>query len=331
MRRPQGFDNSTSGGRNAPAEQAPSVTPPVVGARRNGRSRPKRSRQPGGDTTTAPIPVAPGPEAAAPPSAAAPPRRPPRSPGASIRIRLRDARRERKRYEREEIRRFTRRARHRRTLWLSALGAVVLVVVAALLVSVSPLMALRTIKVSGTQRVDAAAVRRSLHGQLGTPMPFLDSAAIKADLAEFPLIRSYSTEVHPPGTLIVRVVERQPVGVVKSGSHYALVDPAGVVISRFDQRPAGHPLIAARPGTAGFSAAARVLQSLPSALAGTVDTATATTEDDVSFTLLGSGATVVWGSADKSGLKATILADLLTSAPHAHVYDLSSPHNVVTR
>ena len=45
----------------------------------------------------------------------------------------------------------------------------------------------------------------------------LDDDRITRELAAFPLIRSYTTETVPPGTLAVRIVERQPIGVVESG------------------------------------------------------------------------------------------------------------------
>ncbi|MGH1551067.1 hypothetical protein ACRAWB_18585 [Leifsonia poae] len=50
----------------------------------------------------------------------------------------------------------------------------------------------------------------------------------------------------------------------------------------------------------------------------------------MSFTLRGSRATVVWGSAENSSLKAADLAALLKSAPDAGRYDVSSPHSVTT-
>lgn len=294
------------------------------------RQQAERQRAGEPDAVTAPIPL-PGiahPESAKPvPEDPAPKGADPRS----VRARLRGARRERKRFERGEVRRFTRRARHRRILWLGAAGVVVALVLGVLLVSFSPLMALRTIEVQGASKVDASAVKKALDSQLGRPLPLIDTGAITSELAAFPLIRSFTTEVHPPSTLLVRIVERTPVGVLKVGSKYTVVDPAGVVISTYPDRPAGYPLITPAEGSAGFTAVATVLQSLPATVLSKVNTATATTADDVSFTLLSSGATVVWGSADQSSLKAAVLADLLVKAPHARTYDLSSPHNAVTR
>lgn len=249
---------------------------------------------------------------------------------------LRAARKERARVERGEVRRFTKRSRRRRMIWLGALGTLVLLVIAVAVTAFSPLMALRTIDVTGTSRIDAAAVKKALDGQLGRPLPLVDQSSIRTDLAAFPLIRSYSVESHPPNTIVVRIVERQPIGVVSVGGKFAVVDAAKVTIQTSDQRPDGFPLIKASgsaedaDATSGFAAAASVLSALPPALLAQVDTITAATRDDVSFTLRGSGATVGWGSADDSDLKAAALAALLKSVPGAGRYDVSSPHSVTT-
>ncbi|HEY2556286.1 MAG TPA: FtsQ-type POTRA domain-containing protein [Diaminobutyricibacter sp.] len=256
-----------------------------------------------------------------------------------IRRALRRARKERARVERGEVRRFTKRSRRRRMAWLGAAGTAAFLVIAVTLTAFSPLMALRTIEVVGTSRVKAADVTAALKDQLGRPLPLVDFNAIRADLAAFPLIRSFSTESHPPSTLIVRIVERVPIGVITDGKTFRLVDAAKVTISQSASRPAGFPVIHASgpAGTtdaqSGFDAAVAVLQALPAHLLGSVDTITAATRDDVTFTLLGSGARVIWGSPDQSDLKAADLAAIMKSAgaSSGSVFDVSSPHSVVRK
>jgi cell division protein FtsQ len=257
----------------------------------------------------------------------------------SARAQLRDARRKRKRFERSEVRRFTKRSRRRRLAWLSALAVLAALVLGVTLTAFSPLMALRTIQVQGTQRISASAIQTALAGQLGRPLPLVDFGAIAKDLGAFPLIRSYSTESHPPDTLVVRIVERKPVAVTQVGSKFLLVDPAGVTISSSPDRPAGYPLVqpAGATGSAawksGFAAAVAVLQVLPAGLLSKVDVVTAATTDDVTFTLAGGGPKVVWGSADQSDLKAVDLARIMAAPGLGRIteYDVSSPHTVVTR
>lgn len=325
MKRPQGFDRSA---QPAPPRAQPAPQRPEPEPRREPEARVR--------TVTEPIPLV-RPEE--PPAGAAPGRHEPyeRLPSnREISKALRQARRERARLERGEVRRFTKRSRRRRLAWLSAAAVLVVLVLSVVLVAFSPLMALKHIQVVGTSRLDAATVARSLDDQLGRPLPLLDQAAISSDLARFPLIRTYSVESHPPDTLIVRVVERVPLGVVRAGSAYTLVDAAKVPISSSAQRPAGYPLIEASGASAesdagsGFAAVASVLSALPASVLAQVDTITAKTKDDVTFTLRGRQATVVWGSADDSDLKAADLAALLKSAGSASRYDVSSPHSVTT-
>lgn len=375
MKRPQGFDRSQAGPQTRPADSAVStragsdrtaadddaITAPIPIAvesgksARSGAASPDRSDIPSADAAgpwwTRPRAedterATPGSATAAGPITAGPAtetqRTEPVGPfgrlpsNREIDRALRAARKERARVERGEVRRFTKRSRRRRMIWLGALGTLVLLVVAVAVTAFSPLMALRTIDVTGTSRIDAAAVKKALDGQLGRPLPLVDQSSIRTDLAAFPLIRSYSVESHPPNTIVVRIVERQPIGVVSVGGKFAVVDAAKVTIQTSDQRPDGFPLIKASgsaedaDATSGFAAAASVLSALPPALLAQVDTITAATRDDVSFTLRGSGATVGWGSADDSDLKAAALAALLKSVPGAGRYDVSSPHSVTT-
>jgi cell division protein FtsQ len=252
----------------------------------------------------------------------------------AARKRLRAARRARKQYERNEVRRFTSRSRRRRNLWLGAIGTVAALVAFVLVGVYSPLMALRTIEVTGTNRIPAAEITAALDGQLGTPLPLLDFADVKQELSEFTLIRSYVTESRPPDTLVVRIVEREPVGAIASAAGFDLVDAAGVVITSGAARPDGYPMIEGAGGAsgAGFQSAVSVVAALPETIRSQLDTVTAATKDDVTLTL-GGGARVVWGNSERAEYKAVVLAALLVSHPVGSVteYDVSSPDSAVVR
>ncbi|MDJ0348511.1 FtsQ-type POTRA domain-containing protein [Cryobacterium sp. PH29-G1] len=247
---------------------------------------------------------------------------------------LRGAQRARKRFERAEVRRFTGRTRRRRTAWIVGVGSIVLTFGLIIGAAYSPLMALGTIEVVGTNRIPAGAVSAALADQLGTPLPLIDAAVVKSELSQFTLIQSYVTESRPPGTLVVRIVERVPVGVLAGPSGFDLVDAAGVVIESLPERSPGYPLIDAPGGvdSAGFKAAAAVLAVLPESMRTQLDTVTAVTTDDVTLSLLG-GERVVWGSPEKSEYKSVVLAALLIGHPSGTVneYDVSSPDSAVLR
>lgn len=245
------------------------------------------------------------------------------------------AARARRRVLRAEVRRFTVRARHRRAIWLSIAGALVLLVAGTFGIAYTPVFAVQTIRVVGTHELDAAKVEQSLKGILGTPLPLVDASAVKAALGEFPFVESYSLEARPPGELVVRIVERTPVGVVKSGSGYTLVDAAGVDLGTTAAVPPGQPLITASGGTGSetFRAVGQVIRSLPTQIRAQLSAAAASTPDDVTLTLAPTGTTVIWGSADDSARKALVLQKIMAAKPPGTVssYDVSSPDAVLVR
>lgn len=234
------------------------------------------------------------------------------------------------------MRRFTRRSRRRRLAVAGAAVTLLALVGGVAVVTLSPLMALDTIEVAGVERLDAEVVAEALDSHLGTPLALLDEQGIRDDLAVFPLIRSYSTEVIPPHTLVVRIVERAPIAAIERGAVVDLVDAAGVVVESSPERPEGIPLIAAEsadPQSLAFRSVAAVLTALPGELRATVDVIRASTRDDVVFSMTGVGHRVVWGSAERSEFKARVLAAALgaTNQSSPREYDVSAPESLVVR
>jgi len=248
----------------------------------------------------------------------------------------RKADRIRERYERAEVKRFTRRARRRRLGWVATFG--VLGTIGALVAAAvfSPILALREIRVAGTARLDPVVVAESLSGQLGTPLALIDEGRIREELAQYTAIRSYVTELVPPGTLVIHIVERSPLGLVATPDGFDMVDAAGVVLESSASRPTGLPLLRLDEvgiDGRGFSATAAVLIALPPDVLAQVDSITARTRDDVTLTLSATSQRVVWGSPADSDRKAAVLAALLGMFAGAGpgVYDVSAPGSAVFR
>lgn len=237
------------------------------------------------------------------------------------------ATRARRRALRSEIRRFTQRSRRRRIGWIVGAALALLVVGGSVGAAYSPLFAVQTITVEGTGALKPADVQKALAGQLGRPLALVDPSAVKAALVRFPLIETYRLEAHPPHDLVVRIVERTPVGVLQqSDGRFTVVDAAGVVLSTSEERPAGYALIEidGGTGTPAFSAVGTALRTLPAELRAQVDSAAASTPDDIVLQLAG-GAKIVWGSADQSAEKTLALQALMKANPGASSYDVSSP------
>ncbi|QEW00288.1 FtsQ-type POTRA domain-containing protein [Microbacterium caowuchunii] len=253
-------------------------------------------------------------------------------------VRMRDvwrAGRARRRALRAEVRRFTVRQRRRRMVWLGVAVSLVLLTVATVGAAYSPLFAVQRIQVVGNQQLGADEVAAALEGQVGTPLAAIDESAVKAALVQFPLVESYTLEARPPHDLIVRIVERTPIGVLSSASGYTLVDAAGVALATTPDAPEGHPLLDVTGGTGSraFEAAGTVMRALPPGLRGQVTAVTASTADDVTLTMGATNTRVVWGSAEESSLKALLLEKIMVTRPPdgVAVYDVSSSEAVVVR
>ncbi|MCT1479640.1 FtsQ-type POTRA domain-containing protein [Microbacterium sp. p3-SID336] len=236
------------------------------------------------------------------------------------------AARARRKALRAEIRRFTQRSRRRRIVWLSSIGAIVLLVGGSVAAAYSPLFAVERITVEGATSIDPAVIEAALSEQVGTPLALVDTSEVKAALLAFPLIETYSLEARPPHDLTVRIVERTPIGVVESSAGYTLVDAAGVALSTTTDPPPGQPVVDIEGGvdSTAFRSAGLVVRALPADIRAALTEVRASTADDVTLTL-STGLTVVWGSAEESGLKALALSAALVANPDAASIDVTSP------
>jgi len=236
---------------------------------------------------------------------------------------------------RAEIRRFTVRQRRRRAVWFGAAASVLLLALGTLGAAYSPLFGVEKITVVGAQQLAAGDVAAALSGQLGTPLPLVDESAVKAELVAFPLIETYALEARPPHELVVRIVERTPIGLIETRAGYTLVDAAGVALSTTATPSAGTPVLTITGGvdSDAFAAAGQVMRSLPDEIRAQVTGVAASTPDDVTLELGGTNTQVVWGSAEDSAEKALNLAKTMAARPPADVYtyDVSSPDVVVVR
>ena len=242
------------------------------------------------------------------------------------------AARARRKALRAEIRRFTQRSRRRRLVWWGSFGAVVALILGSVVAAYSPLFAIREITVAGVRSLDPAVVQTALEGQLGAPLALVDAGAVRSALSEFPMIESYALEARPPHELLVRIVERTPIGVIRSDDGFTLVDAAGVALATTPQRPDGQPELSISGGTdsAAFRSAGLVVRSLPAELRAQVTEVNASSADDVTLALQ-DGKTIVWGSERDSSEKALVLVALIKNAPDARNFDVSAPSVPVVR
>lgn len=230
---------------------------------------------------------------------------------------------------------FAARARARRRPSLRAVVAGVATVAVLLglawVMLASPLLTVREVGVTGTERLDPAHVRAALEPELGTPLARLDTGDLAERVEALPLVATADVLRSWPDGVEVRVVERQPVAVVAGPAGVTLVDGEGRRLMDAAEAPADLPELTPatdRAGADAVGAAVAVLEQMPPELRAQVATTDARTADSVTLTLR-TGQTVVWGGASQSQQKAEVLAVLLTQ--EADVYDVSAPRTPVLR
>ena len=237
--------------------------------------------------------------------------------------------------EKAEYRRFTQATRRRRITWAVSLGSVGVLLVSVVVLTLSPVFAFREVRVEGGDRVTSQAVADALSGLYGEPLARVSDDRVQVALEPLTLVQAFETRIEPPGTLVVTIVERKPLGAVASGQGFAVVDAAGVTLWEDAALPAGLPriLVAADSDSPSFTAITRVLRVLPDEILIQVEGITATTLDDVRFTIRGSSNEVVWGSSERSPEKARVLRAALVAldAEQSRVIDVTTPDSVVVR
>lgn len=237
------------------------------------------------------------------------------------------------RAEVREERRFTegprRQRRVRLTITASVLGFIAMVAGIVL----SPLMTLTDIVISGRDTVPEEVVMGAVSDQIGTPLALIDYDAIASKLGSVVRVQSFSTELRPPHTLVVRIVERTPIGAVQSAEGWDVLDAAGVVMETTPTAPEFVPILDVDGvDSPGFAAAVKALNALPPKLRADVATISAATRDSVRFVLRGVTHEIRWGSDEQSTLKAAVLARALGIAKSkggTYVIDVSAPDTLI--
>jgi cell division protein FtsQ len=237
--------------------------------------------------------------------------------------------------QRTEYRRFTAATRHRRVVWGVSVGSIGLVAGLTAVLVLSPALAFQKLEVDGTDLVSDEEIAAALQPLYGEPLARVTAERVAEAFAPMTLIQAFTTRIQPPNTLVVTIIERQPVGYVAGGSGFDVVDAVGVVLWSDQEAPNDMPHILVSPDSESpsFVAVSRVLLALPGDIQAQVEGITATTLDDVRFTIRDRDHEVVWGSAERSVEKARVLGPSLRAAGavEPRIIDVTTPDSVVIR
>lgn len=207
-------------------------------------------------------------------------------------------------------------------LWTVLLA--VLFVGLGLLLYFTPIMAARSIVVTGVGAVTQEEIVEAAAVKEGTPLLQVDTDDVAERVATIRRIATARVQREYPSTLRITVVERVPV-VVKDfpdGPH--MFDKDGVDFAVGPPPPNLPYLDADNPGPSdpATKAALEVMTALRPEVAGQVARVSAPSVASITLTLV-DGREVVWGTTDRTEEKAQKLAALLTQP--GHIYDVSSP------
>lgn len=104
--------------------------------------------------------------------------------------------------------------------------------------------AVKRVELRGLSRMDQETVYRAVLDQPSRAMPMVDLEAIRAKLMSYPWVKEARVSRRLPDTLVVEIVEREPVAVWQYRGRLQLIDIEGVALADIEQREIGRlPLV----------------------------------------------------------------------------------------
>ena len=225
-----------------------------------------------------------------------------------------------------------RRVRKRRIVRASVAGAAL--VLLAWVVFFSPLLALRSggvaVRGAGAVGVADGDVKAAVAEYVGTPLVRLNTGEVESKVRKsLPMVKRAKVTRNFPGGVTVAVTLRKPVACMAEKTSCTAIDEDGVRLDIPKSQAASLPKLKLADGDAprATSIMGAVLGALDEGTRRRVASVEVTRAGQVSFTL-SDGATVNWGGAEESAVKARVLKGLLSQK--AKLYDVSAPHAPVT-
>lgn len=226
--------------------------------------------------------------------------------------------------------------RARRLVASLSFGSIAILMVLVGVATFSPVLAIKEIYVTGTDRIKPELVLKALQSHIGTPLPLLDEQKVAESLASFALIESFSVTALAPNGLEVKISERQAISIVEIKGERWLFDPAGVRVApakSTDTLP--EILISEDPrNSQRYRNSIDVLLALPEDLLDKVEFIEARSKDDVQMSLRTSrNQRIIWGDSSDSVLKSKVLEALMLNhrKTQSVTFDVSSPNAPVVR
>lgn len=233
-----------------------------------------------------------------------------------------------------------RKAKRRRSIWISVIATVLLVVGGWAVLFFSPLLAIEDIEHEGLDLVtESQAVERTAALE-GKPLPQVGEGSVTELFADIPAVDDVTLRAEPPHGLVITVNEHEPIAMSPRGKEYVVFSEDGTELAEITSQKAQEfdlPVVASAADVADedvFNTITEVLGSLPSDLRDQVRAASGASIDSIELELT-SGKTVMWGNNEDAEKKAKVLEALLglddEETAQISEYDVSAPDFPVTR
>lgn len=223
--------------------------------------------------------------------------------------------------------------RRRRWPWIVACVTVLALVAGAVYaVFFSPLLAVKSVTITGADETLNAQVRSVVPDSVGIPLARVNLDAVAASAQTVPEVADVVVAREWPDTLKITVTPRVPTAVTSANGQLWLLDADGDPYLTVASAPAGLVTVQlAAPGRTdpATKAALAVVESLTPDFKSQVAVLSARTEFDIELTLI-DRKKVIWGEPTQSAQKMQMLPALL-AARDGTEYDISDPTLVTVR
>ncbi len=229
--------------------------------------------------------------------------------------------------ERDAIERHDRRKKR-----LIVSGVIVAFAFVVWLFGFSSLFALNLnqVQISGAQMyVSEEEILSAIASHEGTPLVRVDLGSINSQVAELKNVKSVTQTRRWPDGVTITVQERAPVAAVPEEEGFTLLDIDAVNVTHVDEAPEGLPVIRI-PMTGEnqrtLATALEILDQVPDSLLVEIASITASTQDNIEFTLRDK-VKVQWGNSQETELKLEVLDRLrpIAAEEKKNTIDLSAP------
>lgn len=226
--------------------------------------------------------------------------------------------------------------KRRKILILIAAGIVVFSLAAVLILSFSPVLAAKKIEVTGTKLVNAKTVTESLEPLKGTPLPRISESKVQELLGKQPAIDEIVVRAKMPNTLVVEIIEADPVAILEEGEKKYLVSETGKKLRTLGKKDKQKlPIVKASEETKDpeqFKLLTGILSTVDDSVLKQVSSATLSKAGFAELALP-KKRTLIWGDAENAALKNEVATIFLKELEEKNLskttIDVTNPENPV--